>query len=110
MEKRELYDLLIEDGAKLRPMNFYTIEALKETYFERFGKHPDDDADNNNDDEQQFIPDDEKINNGDDEIKTLLFDRGGWCKELKKSYAMGIYRPKDYEEYSILKKYAKAEL
>lgn len=41
------------------------------------------------------------------EIRTLMFDRGGWCDKLGKSYAPGIYRPATVEEFVILKEYAK---
>lgn len=41
------------------------------------------------------------------QIHTLLFDRGGWCEALGKSYAPGIYRPATFEEFEVLKKYAK---
>lgn len=41
------------------------------------------------------------------QIHTLLFDRGGWCDALGKSYAPGIYRPATIEEFEVLKNYAK---
>lgn len=41
------------------------------------------------------------------QIHTLLFDRGGWCEALGKSYAPGIYRPATIEEFVILKDYAR---
>lgn len=41
------------------------------------------------------------------QIHTLLFDRGGWCEALGKSYAPGIYRPATIEEFEVLKNYAK---
>lgn len=47
-------------------------------------------------------PNDESV-----EIRTLVFDRGGWCEALGKSYAPGIYRPATIEEFEVLKKYAK---
>jgi hypothetical protein len=47
-------------------------------------------------------PNDEPV-----EIRTLMFDRGGWCEALGKSYAPGIYRPATVEEFVILKEYAK---
>lgn len=38
MKKEEIYNALKEDGAKLRPIRFYKIEALRELYVERFGE------------------------------------------------------------------------
>ena len=92
--KKKLYEMLRADGAKLKAMNFYTIEQLRDIYFDRFGV------------EYTVSGSNETSETADTEIRTLVFDRGGWCNELKTSYAMGIYRPATVEEYAILKQYA----
>ena len=108
MSKKELYDILRSDGAKLKAMNFYTHEQLSNLYSERFGVEPDVSVDDSGD-EPDVI---EEIPNNDrpEKIRTLVFDRGGWCKVLKKSYAQGIYRPATIEEYTELRKYAAKEI
>lgn len=106
-EKKELYELLRADGAKLKAINFYTIKQLAEMYLDRFGVHytfwengeindADDTLDKNADNNAVAAS----------EIRTLVFNRGGWCDELQKSYAMGLYRPATVEEYATLKQYA----
>lgn len=100
IDKKELYELLRADGAKLKAINFYTVEQLRDAYFDRFGVEYAVTGNNNTDENANA---DENI---DSEIRTLVFDRGGWCDELKTSYAMGIYRPATAEEYAVLKKYA----
>ena len=94
IDKKELYELLRADGAKLKAINFYTVEQLRDAYFDRFGV------------EYTISGNNETSETADTEIRTLVFDRGGWCNELKTSYAMGIYRPATAEEYAVLKKYA----
>lgn len=39
-------------------------------------------------------------------IPSLIFEKGGWCPELKKSYRPGFYQPSTREEYIALAKYA----
>lgn len=109
INKKELYELLRADGAKLKAINFYTVEQLCDVYFDRFGviynapkTNEGKSADaNDNSDENNHAD-----NTASDEIRTLVFERGGWCDELQKSYAMGIYRPATVEEYVVLKQYA----
>lgn len=107
MSKKEIYDVLRSDGAKLKAMNFYTHEQLSNLYTERFGVEPDVSINESNDEPVEFaeIPE-ERF----EKIRTLVFDRGGWCKVLKKSYAQGIYRPATVEEYAELRKYAAKEI
>lgn len=38
MKKEDYYNALKQDGAKLRAINFYKLETLKEMYEERFGE------------------------------------------------------------------------
>lgn len=112
INKKELYELLRADGAKLKAMNFYTVEQLSDIYFDRFGVIYDapKPSEGNSDDAEKTdsanIHADNADNADNDEIRTLVFDRGGWCDELQKSYAMGIYRPATIEEYAILKQYS----
>ena len=111
INKKELYELLRADGAKLKAMNFYTVEQLCDIYFDRFGviytqnivesKKEEQTADDNTPAENIHAD-----NADNDEIRTLVFDRGGWCDELQKSYAMGIYRPATVKEYVVLKQFA----
>ncbi len=108
INKKELYELLRADGAKLKAINFYTIEQLCDVYFDRFGEIYAPKTDEGKSDNAEKS-DDENIhadNAAVDEIRTLVFERGGWCNELQTSYAMGIYRPATAEEYAILKQYA----
>ena len=37
----------------------------------------------------------------------LIFEKSGWCEELKTSYRRGHYTCKNQKEYDVLKKYAK---
>lgn len=108
IDKKELYELLRADGAKLKAINFYTVEQLRDAYFDRFGVEYIVTGNNEDADENSNTDIDDTGNNedADVEIRTLVFDRGGWCNELKNSYAMGIYRPATAEEYAVLKKYA----
>lgn len=99
MEKIEIYDVLKEDGARLKPVNFYTQEQLEELYVERFNANP---ADNQGDQEQL-----EELSGT---IHTLFFENGGWCAELQKSFAPGYFRPATMEEYNALKKYSTREV
>ena len=106
-KKKELYEILRSDGAKLKAINFYTIEQLAEMYLERFGVQYTiwDNGENNvADNALDANSADDTVADG--EIRTLVFNRGGWCDELQKSYAMGLYRPETAKEYAILKQYA----
>lgn len=40
---------------------------------------------------------------------TLRFSHAGWCEELKMSYYIGAYAPRDWDEYEALAKYADKE-
>lgn len=40
---------------------------------------------------------------------TLRFSHAGWCEELKRSYYIGAYEPRDWDEYDALAKYADKE-
>lgn len=40
---------------------------------------------------------------------TLRFSHAGWCEELKRSYYIGAYAPRDWDEYEALAKYADKE-
>ena len=117
INKKELYELLRADGAKLKAMNFYTVEQLCDTYFDRFGviytpnvvevdKNKKSESENDVTNTDDACKNAHADNTAVDEIRTLVFDRGGWCDELQKSYAVGIYRPSTVEEYAILKQYA----
>lgn len=98
MEKMTIYDTLKNDGARLKPANFYTQEQLKELYAERFGEEkPSEESDISAEEEKQ-------------EIHTLYFPNGGWSDELKASFAPGYYRPASIEEYRALKKHASREV
>lgn len=99
MDKNEIYEALKNDGAKLKAVNFYTVEQLQDIYQDRFEHIPTE----NNDSPAIDNPADPIY----EEIRTLVFDRGGWCNELNTSYAPGIYRPATVEEFQVLKKYAK---
>ena len=135
MDKNEIYEALKNDGAKLKAINFYTVEQLQEIYRDRFEPAPDDNATNSENratadyaDFHHEEPNADKLNDGEDEyshvsetkeendeseiieIRTLVFDRGGWCNELNTSYVPGIYRPSTVKEFQILKKYAKEVL
>ena len=122
MDKNTLYEVLRADGAKLKAINFYTQEQLRDLYVERFGSEPDSfdeeintyklnesdeqsgaqqDSDNATPDEQESSP---------EEIRTVFFDCGFWCDELDRSFAPGYYRPSSVEEYLVLKKYAVREV
>lgn len=39
----------------------------------------------------------------------LRFSSAGWCEELKRSYFIGAYAPRDWDEYEALAKYADKE-
>ena len=39
----------------------------------------------------------------------LRFSSAGWCEELKRSYFIGAYVPRDWAEYEALEKYADKE-
>lgn len=109
-KKKELYEILRSDGAKLKAINFYTFEQLAEMYLDRFGVQytVSENGENNDADDNDNTLDENADNDtvADGEIRTLVFDRGGWCGELQKSYSMGLYRPATVEEYAILKQYA----
>lgn len=106
-KKKELYELLRGDGAKLKAINFYTFEQLAEMYLDRFGvQYAVLDTGENSDADNTLDADSADDTAADGEIRTLVFNRGGWCGELKKSYAMGLYRPETAKEYAILKQYA----
>ena len=133
MDKNEIYEALKNDGAKLKAINFYTIEQLQEIYNDRFEPATNSNSENDEDratedhsDHHHEEPNGDKLNDGEGEynydrateekqdaedaeieIRTLVFDRGGWSNELKSSYAPGIYRPASVEEFLILKEYAK---
>ena len=112
MTKQDLYNALKEDGAKLKAINFIKKEELEQIYEERFGKKPD---------EPQYeceeVPNSHLLHENDDEpqepksaeVHALKFAESGWCNELGKSYFRGVYRPLNFEEYAILRKYASGE-
>jgi hypothetical protein len=107
MEKIEIYDVLKEDGARLKPANFYTQEQLEELYVERFNANPDGDENSTPEDPQATQ---EQLEELDGTIHTLFFENGGWCEELQKSFAPGYYRPATTDEYIALKKYSLREV
>ncbi len=116
MTKREKYDAMKKDGAKLRAFNTLRTEEVDELYRERFG-------------ENQVIVQENKVatppavrnfrtaqkedgrgvvleqNHGNGETKKippLYFDHGGWCNELGRSFFKGYYRPASWKEYQYL--------
>lgn len=104
MSKEELYDALRADGARLKPANFYSKEALADIYTERFGAAPG---------EQQTPPEPtgqknsaNELDDTPEEIRLLHFAFGGWCEELNCSFSAGYKRCSTIEEYRALKKYA----
>lgn len=106
MDKAKIYDTLREDGARLKAINFYTDEQLKDLYIERFGNEPDATG-------QETKQNDENIDNNEPdavEIHTLFFDCGFWCDDLNQSFAPGYYRPVSIDEYVVLKKYSVREV
>lgn len=126
MSKEELYKRLKDDGAKLRAINFYKLETLKQMCEERFGVEEADPDVIVEEDETEFIagyampsaepePEQEaeqEIISDDEppvEIRTLFFTGGGWCNETQSSYAPGYYRPKTVSEYLALRKFAAQE-
>jgi len=104
MTKKEMHDALKADGAKIKAVNFYSLEQLEKLYAERFG----DESVSGND-----VPDGKDIvvpAKAESEIHTLVFDHSGWCEELNGSYFQGLYRPSSLAEYSVLRKYAQKEI
>lgn len=123
MSKEELYDALRADGARLKPANFYSKDALADIYTERFGFAPGEhqtppDLSEEANTTKLSVPGEhypepsEKKNSANelddtaDEIRTLYFAFGGWCEELSTSFAPGYRKCRSKEEYQALKKYA----
>jgi len=88
MTKREKYDAMKKDGAKLRAFNTLRAEEVDALYKERFG------------DEVEAKPD--KQPDEPERIPPLYFDHGGWCNELGVSFFAGFYRPATLREYECL--------
>lgn len=133
MTRKEIYEELKADGAKLKSLRSYNLAQLQELYTERFGYAPDEKPDEDNsssivEEEVSDTQDDDAgdTNDADDEddspddvdddpepqvkIRTLEFDRSGWCEELGTSYFKGIHRPATVKEYLTLRKYAAREI
>jgi len=132
MNKEELYAALKEDGAKLRAINFYKRDTLKDLYIERFGVDPDapvpqpdalEQQDMDSAEQEDTLPEDEapvertysreeplEPTPVEIEIHTLYFTGGGWCEETGTSYQPGYYRPKTAFEYLALRRFAAEEL
>lgn len=107
MTKREKYDAMKKDGAKLRAFNTLRAEEVDQLYRERFG-------------ENQVIEKEEKPAEQPEirdfrpavtapvqtvvakKIPPLYFDHGGWCNELGRSFFKGYYRPASWKEYQYL--------
>lgn len=122
MTKRELYDTLKADGAKLKAFNTMNVEDLTALYTERFGKSPDESETGN---EQSDPPEkttakketkakipETKKNETDPapaRFPLLHFCNSGWCEALQRSYYQGDYRPATKEEYEALKPFAASE-
>lgn len=107
MEKTVIYDALKADGAKLRPVNFYSAEQLDDIYLERFGFRfgGADPVPANPSVSEERVSANELCDTA-DEIRTLYFAFGGWCEELSTSFAPGYRKCRSKEEYQALKKYA----
>ena len=106
MTKKEIHDALKSDGAKIKAVNFYSLEQLESLYAERFG-------DVNQPESTDNGPKSDDIDVTAEEspkIHTLMLDHSGWCNELNCSYFQGLYRPVSISEYSILRKYAQKEI
>ena len=106
MNKQNIYDMLKADGAKLKAVNFYSLEQLTATYTERFGKSP-----GQPDPPEKSAP--SVVQPGGSptaKIHTLVFDRSGWCEELNTSYFSGVYRPATTKEYLVLRRFAAREI
>ena len=103
MNKQNIYDELKADGAKLKAVNFYSLEQLNALYLERFGKSPE-----KSDKPDKPAQPDKPARPA--AIRTLVFDRSGWCEELHASYFQGVYRPATVNEYLTLRRFAAREI
>lgn len=132
MTKREYYDALKADGAKLKAFNTMSLDGLAALYVERFGKAPDETAPPaaesqkpGQSEEDKAAAEAEKAK-ADAEAKAkaaekkkadpaparfplLHFRNSGWCEALQRSYFRGNYRPVSKEEYEALKPFAASE-
>ena len=99
MTKKEIYEILKENGETLKSISCYRLEDLENMYNSFVVKQDVLEDDSNNID---------CCNN--EQIYTLVFNQSGWCEELGKSYFIGIYRPLNAKEYNILKQYASGEI
>lgn len=123
MSKEELYDALRADGARLKPANFYSKEALADIYTERFGAAPGEqqtppDLSEEANTAKLYVPGERypeptgqknsanELDDTPEEIRLLHFAFGGWCEELNCSFSAGYKRCSTIEEYRALKKYA----
>lgn len=99
MSKRDLYDALKNDGAKLPAYERVNVATLESMYKERFGKEP------GNGEGDAGAGGGDKGDRG-ESIPALHFSRAGWCEKLNSSYFIGWFSPKSWDEYDALKPFA----
>lgn len=125
MTKREIYDVLKEDGAKLKAFNTMLLETLTALYTERFGKSPEEAApptvetQKSGQSEEKKVQAETKNKSGEKKkadpdpvparFPLLHFRNSGWCEALQRSYFRGNYRPATKEEYEALKPFAASD-